>query len=697
MDIENDVAILNDLLSTKVSQTPSDVNIETKLLHPIYNSDSECKFVFDRNGILSSDSRLSLQLTQPAVPAYTETVTMTAIVTSGVNMYKYNTGADITTGAVTAGNTTITIAGGAKLLTEGQHLPVKADVALAGDILFIKIDTTAGNALNNKYFTITSVADTLITVPNMGTVLGAGSTICIFSKNSFVIPTGKIKSTTTYAGLTSSVAVTGGPITGTIATGSAETVKQNALFTSGVFVVGDADGANVPQNTKVATFTRAELQEITAFPLMTGVHSMIESATFSIGGSIVNRVSNSADYKTFKNWATTPEQRKLRKSIEEGVIFDLEGATGKSTVANETITGLFKIPGTEPRSENRITSDSNTSPVYSIKLSDIIPMLQDFEVPLFAIKEEVALNIKWSKNAINVRVVQGDIHDSLPFQPTSIVAKKLYIMADYIYYPALMERMSQVVAKGYSIPYKDIINIKMNELGSTTAPSGQDDTKRGRYLDLKYTKQLGLGGKNVKSIVLQRRTTPNNLFGQYVSNDLYRPDSFNLRYNSENHYQTDVNNKSVMYNEVSKVMNGQFKCNNYLYTFMGQQQNGEHQKLTGGSADEGNFEVTRNTCGLSNQTFMKTEISSLAGCQNWTGVDLRNSAGQSLKMSNLPIVLTHTTQKTDYLVDLGLAEHAGGGSAGDAQEEYQRNTEINAFCEVVKTCALKNGIAVVYE
>ena len=696
MDIENDVAILNDLLSTKVSQTPSDVNIETKLLHPIYNSDSECKFVFDRNGILSSDSRLSLQITQPAVPAYTETVTMEATVTSGVNMYKY-TGADITTGAVTANQTTITIAGGAKLITEGEHLPVKADVALAGDILFIKKEGT-GNALDDKYFTITSVADTLITVSTaMGAVLTAGSTICIFSKNSFVIPNGKIKSTTSFAGLASSVAVAGAPITGTIATGNAETVKQDALFTSGVFIVGSDVGANVPQNGKVATFTRAELQEVSAFPLMTGVHSMIESATFSIGGSIVNRVSNSADYKTFKNWATTPEQRKLRKSIEEGIIFDLEGASGKSTVANETITGLFKIPGTEPRTENRITSDSNTSPVYSIKLSDIIPMLQDFEVPLFAIKEEVALNIKWSKNAINVRVVQGDIHDSLPFQTTSIVAKKLYIMADYIYYPALMERMSQVVAKGYSIPYKDVINIKMNELGSTTAPSGQADATRGRYLDLKYTKQLGLGGKNVKSIVLQRRTTPNNLFGQYVSNDLYRPDSFNLRYNSENHYQTDVSNKSVMYNEVSKVMNGQFKCNNYLYTFMGQQQNGDHQKLTAGSADEGNYEVTRNTCGLSNQTFMKTEISSLAGCQNWTGVDLRNSAGQSLKMSNLPIVLTHTTQKTDYIVDLGLAEHAGAGKSGDTQEEYQRNTEINAFCEVVKTCALKNGIAVVYE
>lgn len=696
MDIENDVTILNDLLSTKVSQTPSDVNIETKLLHPIYNSDSECKFVFDRNGILSSDSRLSLQLTQPKVPAYTEAVTMTATVTSGVNMYKY-TGADITTGAVTAGNTTITIAGGAKLLTEGQHLPVKADVALAGDILFIKKEGT-GATLDDKYFTITSVADTLITVSTaMGAVLSAGSTICIFSKNSFVMPTGKIQSTTSYAGLTSSVAVDGADITGLIATGNADSVKQNALFTAGVFVVGSNVGVNLPQSGKVATFTRAEVQEVSAFPLMTGVHSMIESATFSIGGSIVNRVSNSADYKTFKNWATTPEQRKLRKSIEEGIIFDLEGASGTSTVASETITGLFKIPGTEPRTENRITSDSNTSPVYSIKLSDIIPMLQDFEVPLFAIKEEVALNIKWSKNAINVRVVQGDIHDSLPFQTTSIVAKKLYIMADYIYYPALMERMSQVVSKGYSIPYKDVINIKMNELGSTTAPSGQADAARGRYLDLKYTKQLGLGGKNVKSIVLQRRTTPNNLFGQYVSNDLYRPDSFNLRYNSENHYQTDVSNKSVMYNEVSKVMNGQFKCNNYLYTFMGQQQNGEHQKLTGGSADEGNFEVTRNTCGLSNQTFMKTEISSLAGCQNWTGVDLRNSAGQSLKMSNLPIVLTHTTQKTDYIVDLGLAEHAGAGKSGDAQEEYQRNTEINAFCEVVKTCALKNGIAVVYE
>lgn len=695
MDIENDVAILNDLLSTKVSQLPSDVNIETKLLHPIYNSDSECKFVFDRNGILSSDSRLSLQLTQPKVPAYTETVTMTAAVTSGVNMYKY-TGADITTGAVTAGNTTITIADGAKLKLEGEHLPVKADAALAGDILFIKKEGT-GATLDNKYFTITSVADTLITVPDMGSVLTAGSTICIFSKNSFVIPNGNIKSTTTYANLTSSVAVAGAAITGTIQTGNAETVKQNALFTSGVFVIGDAAGANVPQNTKVATFTRAELQEVAAFPLMTGVHSMIESATFSIGGSIVNRVSNSADYKTFKNWATTPEQRKLRKSIEEGIIFDLEGASGTSTVAGEAITGLFKIPGTEPRTENRITSDSNTSPVYSIKLSDIIPMLQDFEVPLFAIKEEVALNIKWSKNAINVRVVQGDIHDGLPFQTTSIVAKKLYIMADYIYYPALMERMSQVVARGYSIPYKDVINIKMNELGSTTAPSGQDDTARGRYLDLKYTKQLGLGGKNVKSIVLQRRTTPNNLFGQYVSNDLYRPDSFNLRYNSENHYQTDISNKSVMYNEVSKVMNGQFKCNNYLYTFMGQQQNGDHQKLIAGSADEGNFEVTRNTCGLSKQTFMKTEISSLAGSQNWTGVDLRNSSGQSLKMSNLPIVLTHTTQKTDYLVDLGLAEHAGAAKADDTQEEYQKNTEINAFCEVIKTCALKNGIAVVYE
>ena len=713
MSTEQDAVILTNLLSTKVQARPSNINIETKLLRPIHSSDQEVRFVFDRVGILSADSRLSLQQTQIEAEETTRTYAakgdgsdLVPLTGNGLLPGQPGETAIETVRAGSDDATSIKLSTTTLLNPESEHyfadqlpLPRTTITDFAGCILQIIEDPT--HPAN-----VTAVIISTVTEPTAGELLAtfapplthplsAGSTYKVKDPNSFVIdvsPYHFSSQTLLDADAVVSDVPTYG-FDGTIVAGTPLSVSLNAIYISGA-----SGWTELPDNTVTVGVTSEARQQKSVLPILTGINSLIESATFSIGGAVVCSVQSVGDYKTFKNINTTPEQRTLRKSIEEGLIYNLlpgsktSGLEGVYQVAdrNTVDDGLNDISAV-PEDQFLLTADKSTSPAYSMKLGDLIPLLEDWDLPLFALREECSLSIRFSDNTKGTRYVLGD--DPLQASvPTVINTDRLYIMADYIFYPELMDRFLAVVESGYNIVYNDIINIKLNE-GATAEPSNAVAGNEGQFTAVQYTKQLGLGGKAVRSVVVQRKTTPNNLMGEYVSNDLYRPDQFNLRYNSENHYQTPLTNKSVMYNETAKVCDGEFRLNRYVYTYNGQQNDGLSKiRLGKTNPDETNYEVDYDTVGLSDLTYLETPSYALAGSQNWMGVDLRNSDGQPLKMSNLPILLSHTCEKTNYKANIvsQISDTAG-------TSEYEINTPVNVFCEVQKVLSLKNGIAVVLE
>ena len=132
------------------------------------------------------------------------------------------------------------------------------------------------------------------------------------------------------------------------------------------------------------------------FPIHTGVSAMISRAWLEIGGRRVSTLERVGDYNTLLNLSYTPEYKKLILQTQEGVSDHIVGAEDTAG----TTTGLIGSSGelnTTVDKSIKLKSTSALSPEFSIPLSRLIPMLKGFQLPLFAIDQEVSLTIEFQK------------------------------------------------------------------------------------------------------------------------------------------------------------------------------------------------------------------------------------------------------------------------------------------------------------
>ena len=352
-------------------------------------------------------------------------------------------------------------------------------------------------------------------------------------------------------------------------------------------------------------------------PLNTGISSVVSRAWLEIGGRRVSTLESVGDFNTFLNTSYNSDYKEQILKAKEGYLgnvgpaskvgANIVGRIGNKPLENATTGGSYKLTST------------SSSPTWSLSLSRLIPMLKDFQLPLFAIDQEVSLVVEWTTRQLDGRycLATGEAEVASTIDRDSCV-----IMADYLFYPMEMDDIAMKIGSGvgYSHIYDEVITIE-----STESPTGTDPGV-GLSLPATFSHNLALAGKTLKGVVCQAVKVPNALCGVYVSNDDQIEDSYNFTIDSRPLYANDIRNSSSKYKEVSSILERPLNINCWEYSFINQVD------------DDGLFVVAES--GFTDFTYEGTTQQERTACQNWTGMSLSSdSLGISgRKMSNLPII-----------------------------------------------------------
>ena len=306
------------------------------------------------------------------------------------------------------------------------------------------------------------------------------------------------------------------------------------------------------------------------YPLKTGIHAAIKSATLRIGTNVIAQTDDNGYYQTMTRQFKTNEQKTridaATKGTCDGLIPDSRGDAGAGNAyqyqpavvhwAINQVNGF--VPGTI-----KPTNDESTTALFSVKLSELFPVMRDFAMPLFAIAEPVSIDLVF--NTQSGASESGKIcckKNGVADPDVEVSVQNCKMLVDYLTYTddRMNEVLEAVMSKdGLVIPYSDLL------LSTSTTPAVAP-VGAGGITEQKITSEIGFSGKTVKNLMwLDTLDTGNAggaqppavqvpFQGQYTSRAYMKPDTYQIRVNDMNVYNRPIENEAQKATEVAKVM-----------------------------------------------------------------------------------------------------------------------------------------------
>ena len=435
-------------------------------------------------------------------------------------------------------------------------------------------------------------------------------------------------------------------------------------------------------------------------PTSTGSCAMVRRAYLEIGGRRVSDLAQVGHYNTWKKLHMSNEYKKGVVHVKQGGNDIFVGSAARTIDANNATSikargfaapygtlgresdefanvqqtsatfGLqdaFKTDTSDPAGR-LITASQRTSPSFTISLGQLIPMLAGgVQLPLFAIREEVALVLEWADDTFGHRFYPprrdsaGNVLNANNCTST-MIEQDCFLMCDYLFFPDLMQELAEEIMQrgGYDVPYTEQI-VQENML-----ITGAADTA------FNQNYQLAMGGKKVKHIIVQKELVDganesiNNL-GRYNSLAFRFGEDIQLNIDSSNYYSQSLSNASLQKHEADMVEGVPLQLCDYRYSWFNQVDN------TGA--------IAGNSVGLTDRLVNTHSQTAECGSQHWIGIKLENSFGQGMRMSNIPIIYT-TRSKSG----VGLAA---------ADQDTQRR--VRFFIGVQKVVNISQGLVTTIE
>ena len=217
------------------------------------------------------------------------------------------------------------------------------------------------------------------------------------------------------------------------------------------------------------------------FPLHIGVGSLIQNARLLIGQKVVSSVEDFAHFHAYQSMFLTNENNKEREQyLSQRMIAHrqlpvaadiMKDPLKAETIALDTGLNIDNPLGTPADLEQKLqqfqiikgqTADEILeSPIYSIYLSDIFPMLREYSLPAFMISEPIFVELTWQPgtttlaggiNSLRHCVDEGSalINESLDIDPNEI--RMIY---DSISYDGEIMRQYAEQNRSLSFQYKE--------------------------------------------------------------------------------------------------------------------------------------------------------------------------------------------------------------------------------------------------
>ena len=375
-------------------------------------------------------------------------------------------------------------------------------------------------------------------------------------------------------------------------------------------------------------------------PLKTGIHSLIKRAVLRIGSKIVAITDDYAHYMTIRRQFKTPEEKSQKDMVKTGVTDvvcpqnEQEGQLQVRDVSYTTDTASSILD------QFQLTKGDLHCPVFSIRISELFPMMRNVQLPLYLINEPCSIEITFNTQATGA----GDLGKIACFEKayvdgggdTSIVlgTKNVKFLADYLTYDD--DRMNQTAKlvmseNGMSIPYEDVVLTSTQYPKADPAPTGTQVSRQNLVRD------LGLSGMMVRSVLMSQSVQTNNdLLGRYCSPAYAVPDSYNVRVNDRQRYPRQVESESQKAYQLSQVFSTDIAVANSEYSL-------------DQSVEKKDNNVVNNKM-FCDSTLEGHSMELIEGQQHYIGVDFSisplNQANNGVLVGQKPIQVLHTLHRT---------------------------------------------------
>ena len=195
------------------------------------------------------------------------------------------------------------------------------------------------------------------------------------------------------------------------------------------------------------------------FPPNVGVHSLIKRATLRVGGQTISEMDDYNHFMGYKSMFLSNEINKDREAVMSGrsVAHDFHYVDTAGAQSNTSATNYNLDTGVEYNGNNVTPNtylDVNNQPVFSITLGQLFPFLKGVNLPLFAMRQEVLIDLVWEPVSTTGRCsVASGASSATEFE---IDTTEVKMVADYLFYDG--EIMAQQLTAYNSRPTKFLYN-----------------------------------------------------------------------------------------------------------------------------------------------------------------------------------------------------------------------------------------------
>ena len=350
-------------------------------------------------------------------------------------------------------------------------------------------------------------------------------------------------------------------------------------------------------------------------PIKTGIHALIKKAVLKVGAKTLATSDEYGTYQTMKRAFKTNEEKEQKDLVKVGSS-DVMQPDNQGTGKYQMKSAVYSAAGVSLDDPSvRLRHSTTACPVFQIKLSELFPMMRSVQLPLQFINDDVSIEITFntqssSQTGIIALFESGYSGDT----SMSVGTQNVKFLANYLNYSD--ERMSGVAsqvlsAQGLVMPYEDLILTSTSVPALTSTPTGSDVVKQDVVRD------IGVSGKNVRSILVHNHKSTNSLMGKYSSSAFNVPEEYNFRINDKRVYSRNVVNEARKANQLKDVFSTNINCLAAEYS---------NDPLT--NKQVGNQPVNNNV--ISTNTFHGHSMQQLQGEMHFTGVDLSTSPLQQM-------------------------------------------------------------------
>lgn len=301
------------------------------------------------------------------------------------------------------------------------------------------------------------------------------------------------------------------------------------------------------------------------FPVGTSAYSMIDRCRLKIGNSIIQSVDDFAYLGGYLDKFKGAEERSLKDFTKIGCIDVLApslATDGKLQLKdmNTLTVGTGDIPDVL-----KITHEDDTTFLAGFRLNQLFSILRSFSTPLFALDEEMVIEIDLKPQPTGA----GDlgkvccVSDGDKAKDTSITYSLVntLLLVDYVNFTEdIMNEISRQVysENGLNVAYQDILlyNSSVPALTPTGDTIAQTDNT-----------ELGLADQNVNWICLMENDNQDDIvMGRYKAVSHPAPCSINMRVDDLQYLPRPVVRESEKFNYLSQVYDRPLQVHNAQYS-----------------------------------------------------------------------------------------------------------------------------------